>query len=205
MATFALEPTLEEPAYAFPFLAVSVLPLSIGIIVLVAGLSATMSSASSDAVAAVTILLRDLSGPFAERIASTWNVITNSRIGLALIIALALLLALLSNDIIEYITSMISTVMSGLFVCALLGKYWPRFNRFGALAALLAGMAISLAVISNQAWYSLLGNPILPAVFGSLIAGVFVALLTPPSAISPTDAQKILEQQRTWIESGLKP
>ena len=205
MATFALEPTLKEPAYAFPFLAVTVLPLSIGIIVLVAGLSATMSSASSDAVAAVTILLRDLSGPFAERIARTWNVITNSRIGLALIIVAALLLALLSNDIIEYITSMISTVMSGLFVCALLGKYWPRFNRFGALAALLAGMAISLAVISNQAWQLLLGNPILPAVLGSFFAGAVVALLTPPSAMSPTDAQKILEQQRTWIESGIKP
>ena len=204
MSTFALEPALEQPAYAFPFLAVTVLPVSIGIIVLVAGLSATMSSASSDAVAAVTILLRDLSGPFAERVASTWNVITNSRIGLALIIAAALLLALLSNDIIEYITSMISTVMSGLFACALLGKYWPRFNRFGALAALLSGVVISLVIISNQTWQSMLGNPILPAVFGSLLAGVFVALLTPSSAISSADAQKILEQQRTWIESGVK-
>ena len=200
MAAFALEPALEQPLFAFPFLAVTVLPVSIGIIVLVAGLSATMSSASSDAVAAVTILLRDLSGPFANSVASTSNVITNSRIGLAMIIVAALLLALLSNDIIEYITSMISTVMSGLFVCALLGKYWPRFNRFGALAALVAGAVVSLTVISSQTWITVFGNPILPAVFGAFFAGIVVALLTPPSTIRPIDAQKILERQRAWIE-----
>lgn len=202
MAAFALEPALEQPPFAFPFLAVTVLPVSIGIIVLVAGLSATMSSASSDAVAAVTILLRDLSGPFANSVTSTWNVITNSRIGLAFIIIAALSLALLSNDILEYITAMISTVMSGLFVCALLGKYWPRFNRFGALAALVAGVVVSLTVISSQTWTSIFGNPILPAVFGALFAGVVISLLTPPSTIGPADAIKILEQQRTWIESS---
>lgn len=201
MATFALEPALEQPSYAFPFLAATVLPLYFGIIVLVAGLSATMSSASSDAVAAVTILLRDLAGYSARNIAKNWNVITNSRVGLALIIIAALLLALLSNNIIEYITSMISTVMSGLFVCALLGKYWARFNRFGALAALLSGIVASLVVISSETWITIFGNPILPSVFGAFFAGIFVTLLTPPSSVRPADAQKILEQQRMWIES----
>ena len=201
MAAFVLDPMLEQPPYAFPFLAVTVLPVSIGIIVLVAGLSATMSSASSDAVAAVTILLRDLLGPSTGNTASTRSVIANSRIGLTMIIVAALLLALLSNDIIEYITSMISTVMSGLFACAILGRHWPRFNRFGALAALVAGVVVSLIVISNQTWISIIGNPILPAASGAVFAGIVVALLTPPSTIKPTDAQKILEQQRTWIES----
>ena len=201
MAAFALEPVLEQPSYAFPFLAVTVLPLYVGIAVLVAGLSATMSSASSDAVAAVTILLRDLSGPLTRSITNTWDVITNSRLGLALIIIASLLLSLLSNNIIEYITSMISTVMSGLFVCALLGKYWPRFNRFGALAALLSGIAVSLLVISSETWIAFFGNPILPAVSGALFAGILVTILTPPSSVTPADAQKILEQQRTWIES----
>ncbi|MEX2463947.1 MAG: hypothetical protein WD513_06595 [Balneolaceae bacterium] len=60
MAAFALNPELDNRNFAFPFLAIEVLPLSIGVIVLIAGLSATMSSASSDAIAGVTILMRDI-------------------------------------------------------------------------------------------------------------------------------------------------
>ncbi len=202
MAAFAIDPTLEEAPFAFPYLAITVLPVGIGLIVLVAGLSATMSSASSDAVAAVTILLRDLSSPFEKRLQITNNMILSSRIGLALIIIAALLLALLSNDIIGYITAMISIVMSGLFVCGLLGKYWQRFNRYGALTALVAGSITSLLVIFNEALTSDLGNPILPSVIAGFVFGVAAALVTPASSVSQEEAQAILERQRNDVEMG---
>ena len=248
MAAYAIDPSLDEAPFAFPYLAITVLPVTIGIVVLVAGLSATMSSASSDAIAAVTILLRDLSLPFGRRLkllktaegslhktaegsllktaessslktaegsslktaegsslktaegSITKNMITSSRIGLALIIVLALLLALLSNDIIGYITSMISTVMSGLFVCGLLGKYWPRFNRYGALGALLAGSTTSLTVIASDSLTTAFGNPILPSVGTSLAIGVLVTLLTPASTVSMSEAQSILKKQRSQVK-----
>lgn len=200
MAAFAIDPTLEEAPFAFPFLAITVLPIGVGLIVLVAGLSATMSSASSDAVAAVTILLRDLSSPFEKRLQN--NMILSSRIGLAVIIVAALLLALLSNNIIGYITSMISTVMSGLFVCGLLGKYWQRFNSYGALAALAAGSITSLFVLSNEALTSDFGNPILPSVGASLALGIIVTVFTPASNVSMSEAQAILEKQRSQVEMG---
>ena len=202
MAAYAIDPRLDEAPFAFPYLAITVLPVTIGIMVLVAGLSATMSSASSDAIAAVTILLRDLSSPFGRRLNITNNMISSSRAGLALIIVMALLLALLSNDIIGYITSMISTVMSGLFVCGLLGKYWPRFNRYGALGALLAGSAASLTVIANDSLMSAFGNPILPSVGTSLAIGVLVTLLTPASTVSMSEAQSILKKQRSHVKMG---
>ncbi len=200
MAAYAIDPTLDEASFAFPYLAITVLPVTIGIMVLVAGLSATMSSASSDAIAAVTILLRDLSFPFERLFNITNNMIASSRVGLALIIVMALLLALLSNDIIGYITSMISTVMSGLFVCGLLGKYWPRFNRYGALGALLAGSAASLTVIANDSLTTAFGNPILPSVGTSLAIGVLITLLTPASTVSMSEAQSILKKQRSRVE-----
>ena len=216
MAAYAIDPSLDEAPFAFPYLAITVLPVTIGIVVLVAGLSATMSSASSDAIAAVTILLRDLSLPFGRRLkllktaegsllktaegSITKNMITSSRIGLALIIVLALLLALLSNDIIGYITSMISTVMSGLFVCGLLGKYWQRFNRYGALGALLAGSTTSLTVIASDSLTTAFGNPILPSVGTSLAIGVLVTLLTPASTVSMSEAQSILKKQRSQVK-----
>ena len=256
MAAYAIDPSLDEAPFAFPYLAITVLPVTIGIVVLVAGLSATMSSASSDAIAAVTILLRDLSLPFGRRLkllktaegsslktaegssslfiyeplralaegslsktaegsslktaegslhktaegSITKNMIASSRIGLALIIVLALLLALLSNDIIGYITSMISTVMSGLFVCGLLGKYWQRFNRYGALGALLAGSTTSLTVIASDSLTTAFGNPILPSVGTSLAIGVLVTLLTPASTVSMLEAQSILKKQRSQVK-----
>ncbi len=200
MAAFAIDPTLEEASFAFPYLAIAVLPIGIGIIVVVSGLSATMSSASSDAVAAVTILLRDLSSPFAKTLRITNNMIHSSRIGLALIILAALFLALQSNDILGYITSMISTVMSGLFVCGLLGKYWSRFNRYGALTALAAGSVTSVIVISSDALTSAFGNPILPSVAAALLLGVLTSLVTPASSVSPQDALAILERQRSKVD-----
>ncbi len=202
MAAYAINPTLDEASFAFPYLAITVLPVTVGIIVLVAGLSATMSSASSDAVVAVTILLRDLSSPFERRLNITGNIIASSRVGLALIIVVALLLAQLSNDIIGYITSMISTVMSGLFVCGLLGKYWPRFNRYGALGALFAGSATSLTVIASNSLLAEFGNPILPSVGASLVVGVLGTILTPASSVSMSEAQAILEKQRNQVEMG---
>ena len=60
MAAHALNPGLDNSNFAFPYLATQVLPLGVGLIVLLAGLSATMSSASSDAIAGVSILMRDI-------------------------------------------------------------------------------------------------------------------------------------------------
>lgn len=54
-----MNPHLENSNYAFLF-ATSFLPAMLGLVVLIAGLSATMSSASSDAIAAVAIMMRDV-------------------------------------------------------------------------------------------------------------------------------------------------
>ncbi len=59
MAARTMNPNLENSNYAFLF-ATSFLPAILGLVVLIAGLSATMSSASSDAIAAVAIMMRDV-------------------------------------------------------------------------------------------------------------------------------------------------
>ena len=65
----------------FPYLALEVLPGWVGIVVLIAGLSATMSSASSDAITAVSILLRDLLLALGGRVPENAQVINLSRLG----------------------------------------------------------------------------------------------------------------------------
>lgn len=178
MAAFALNPELSNRNFAFPYLASEVLPLAAGMVVLIAGLSATMSSASSDAMAGVTVLVRDLPFVSRDRAPDARREILYSRAGLLLVIGIALLLVAFSDDLIGYITAMISTVMTGLCVCGLLGRFWPRFNWQGAVAALFAGAVSSQLVIwlAEDFW----GNPVLPSLAAALLAAVGVGLVTPP-------------------------
>ncbi|WP_208862146.1 sodium:solute symporter family transporter [Paraburkholderia caballeronis] len=51
MAAHALDPKLPNADFAFPFLASQVLPVWLGLIVLTAGMSSTLSTSSADSVA----------------------------------------------------------------------------------------------------------------------------------------------------------
>jgi len=201
MSAYALNSSLIQESFAFPYLALEVLPLSVGIIVLIAGLSATMSSASSDAIAAVVILLRDVVIIFTGRVPQQKHMVFLSRISLVIIIGFALVLAMSSDNIITYITKMISTVMSGLFSCAILGRFWPRFNWQGALASLIGGSVTSLTIIVNDSAMAFWGNPILPSVMLSLGLGFFISKLTPACPITPERALNILNEERARMEA----
>lgn len=67
MSAHILNPDIDA-GYAFPFLVTEVFPLWIGAIILISGLSATMSSGSSDYITAVTILLRDVYQVFTGKV-----------------------------------------------------------------------------------------------------------------------------------------
>ncbi|MFC3392891.1 sodium:solute symporter family protein [Aidingimonas halophila] len=205
MATHALNPGLDNSNFAFPFLATEILPLWLGLLLLVAGLSATMSSASSDAIAGVSILLRDVYVLFTGHTPAGHKVVILSRLALVATIGLALLFALISDNVIDYITSMIATVMAGMFVCGVLGRFWPRYNWQGAIATLIAASATSLAVINVDSWTAFWGNPSIPAVLVALIVGVVVSLVTPASKVSSEHALQRINEERQRMESDINP
>ncbi len=189
MAAHAIDPSLDNPNFAFPYIAATVLPVGIGMIVLIAGLSATMSSASSDAIAGVSILLRDVYVMFTGRVPNKESMMNYSRLALVVVIGFALLFALTSNDIIGYITKMISTVMSGMFVCGMLGRFWKRYTWQGAIATLVGASAASFTVILSPSLSAYWGNPVIPSVVIATLAGVAVSLFTPRNMVSPEEAQ----------------
>lgn len=178
MSAYAMTNDLDNAAFAFPHIALNVMPLALGVFIIIAGISATLSSASSDAIAGVSILLTDIYRVIFKKAPLPDKMVTFSRIGLVLTIGVALLLALMSNNIITYITQMIAVLMSGLFVCGLLGRLWPAYNWQGAMASLLMGLLTALIVGAYQPWIDFLGNSILPAVIVSALAGVVVTLAT---------------------------
>ncbi|GAM60825.1 sodium-solute symporter [Vibrio ishigakensis] len=200
MAAHAIDPTLTNPNFSFPYIAATVLPVGIGMIVLIAGLSATMSSASSDAIAGVSILLRDVYVMFTGRVPAKESMLKYSRLALVIVIGMALLFALTSNDIIGYITKMISTVMSGMFVCGMLGRFWKRYNWQGAIATLVGASVASFTVMLNADFTAFWGNPVIPSCLFALTAGVVVSLVTPANQVTPEQAKAILDEERAAME-----
>jgi SSS family solute:Na+ symporter len=178
MSAYAMTNELDNAAFAFPHIALNVMPLALGVLIIIAGISATLSSASSDAIAGVSVLLTDIYQVIFKRAATASKVLTFSRIGLVLTIGIALLLALMSNNIISYITQMIAVLMSGLCVCGLLGRLWPAYNWQGAMASLLVGMITAISVSAYTQLNDFLGNSVLPAIFNATLAGVIVTFIT---------------------------
>ena len=196
LAALQLAPSLQNPSYAFPFLALNTLPLALGVLVLLAGISATLSSASSDAIAGVSVLVGDLYKALFGRLPAPEKVVLLSRVGLVTVVALALGFALLADNIIGYITTMIGMVLSGLFAVALLGLRWTRLNKIGALAALLTAPLVSLAVLWWPGALAFWGNPVIPATVLSLLAAVVGSLLSKPLIVSRNEALALLATGR---------
>ena len=195
MAAYTMNPALENSGFAFLF-ATQVLPPVLAMAVLIAGMSANMSSGSSDAIAAVSIMLRDLYTLITGHMPAPERAIRLSRLFLVLVIGLALLFALTSDDIIGYITKMISMIMSGMFICSLLGRFWTRFNWQGALAALAGGAGTALLMLANSGWMATWGNPCIPSVLASLVCAVVVTLVTPANTMSREEALAMITRER---------
>ena len=176
-------------------------PTALGVLIIIAGISATLSSASSDAIAAVSVVLRDLYRLLIGKMPSPNRVVLLSRISLIFTISIALGFALTSNDIITYITKMIAILMSGMCVCGLLGRFWPRYNWQGAAATLLVGMISATAISLNPKWLEYWGNPIIPALISATCSGVIISLITPKSHLDNAHALAVLAAERAEMES----
>lgn len=202
LAARSLAPGLETADEAFPFLATELFPVWLGAFLLVAGLSATMSSGDSDAMTAVTIALRDVYQALTGRLPRRENVVRLSRLTLAGVMAVALVFALLATSIIDYITLMISTLLTGILVASLLGKFWPRATWQGCLASLAGGSGAALAVTFVGEWAAYWGNPVIPSLVVALVAGVVVSLVTPRTTVSSEEALRRLDEERAQLDVG---
>lgn len=178
MSAYSMTSELDNAAYAFPHIALNVMPLFLGVLIIIAGISATLSSASSDAIAGVSVLLTDIYRIIFGRLPAEDKMILFSRLGLVFTIGTALILAMLSNNIIGYITAMISILMSGMCVCGLLGRLWPQYNWQGAIATLVGGMFTAIIILTYQPWHDYFGNPVLPAAIAAALAGIITTLVT---------------------------
>lgn len=177
-SAYLMNGALDSAAFAFPYIALHVLPVYLGGFILLAGISATLSSASSDAIAGVSVLISDIFSKAHSDVHSEAKQLLFSRLAMLGTIIIALLLALWSDDIVSYITKMISILMSGLCVMGILGRFWPDYTWQGAIATLLGGALAGVLVGVNNQWALFFGNPIIPSCLTALLLGIAISFLT---------------------------
>ena len=199
MAAFKGMPGLSGADLAVPSMALIMLPLWLGILTLLAVLSASMSSASSDALAGVTTVIRDLY-PIAFGCMPTENrSVLYSRIALIVKTSIALGLALRADTILDYIKDMIALFVTGMAVAGLLGRLWNRYNAWGAIASLSGAFGTALYFqfdeVLSQYWW----GAVIPALVVSVSLGIAITKLTPPDRLTHGQALALLQSQR---ESG---
>ena len=89
------------------------------------------------------------------------------------------------DDVIAYIQKVVGSLLPGVGVTMLLGRFWRRATWQGAYAAILSGTLFGLVVLfvpSFAEWVRLtFGGPAIPATALALAASVAASLLSKPS------------------------
>lgn len=175
--------TLDSPDYAFSFMATHVLGPVVGLLFMICGLSATMSSGDSDAISGVTILLTDVYPSITGKTILEKDYAKYSRIALVVTLAVAFFITLFVNDVISYISTVVGGLLPGVAVAMLMGRFWKRANWQGGLACIGSGTVIGLLILfvpAVKAWVNAtMGGPAVPATLVSLVFGIVVSLIFP--------------------------
>ena len=200
ISAYTINPELANSNMAFPFMATTVLPPIIGMLVLVSGISASMSSGDSDAITGVTILLRDVWVVVFGKVPDKTHIVTYSRWAIFLSILLAFSFCVIAEDVLGYISKMISTIMSGICVTAVLGRFWKRATWQGAVAALVSGSVISISIMMIPSFSEFWGNPIIPSLAGATLFHIGTSFLTPKNKITPEQALEIINREREGMD-----
>lgn len=185
LVAVALFPALPTGDLAMPMVASAVLPPVLGTIMLAAIASAMMSTVDSLLIVAGSALSYDLYqnliNPEASLGARNWL----NRLGI-LVVGVAPVILLLfgigEGELVQIIVLLFTALMaSSFFAPVVLGVYWRRATKHGAVASILGG------VFTTFLW-EVMGNetiqPVLPGFVVSVLLMVGVSLVTTP----PSDA-----------------
>ncbi len=172
------------------------LPYVISGLVAAGGLAAALSTADGLLLTIANALSHDLYYKMIDPNSSTQRRVTISKI-LLLFVALvaAYITSLKPGDILFLVGAAFSLAASAFFPALVLGVFWKRANKWGAIAGMLSGLVVclyyylrtypffyqKLGVSPMELWWDI--NPISAGVFGvpaGLLVMVAVSLLTAP-------------------------
>ncbi len=183
-----LLPTLERPDLTVPTLVSQLLPPIVGAIIIAAVLGAMMSTIDSTLLLAGSLVVENVYIPFINPEVNQEGGLKIARVVTLVIGTLGLLVAIKPPAAILWIVTMSFSLMASAFTFPfLLGVWWPRATKEGAIIGMIAGaLSCVFWYVISYLEYQTLDNwigGIWPAIFGSCVCLVlFVAAskMTPP-------------------------
>jgi SSS family solute:Na+ symporter len=191
---------LNNPNYTFAYMATTILGPTMGLLFLIAGLSATLSSADSDAMAGITILLIDVYSTVTGKSVPKGKMVAYSRVALVITLLIAFAATLFAQDIIGYISNVVGSLIPSIAMMMFLGKYWKRATWQGGMACIFSGTVFGLLYLFVVPFRTVVAGiftgPAIPVSIVALLAGVVVSLATPKTVISGEEALRLVIESR---------
>ena len=197
-----------KPDHAFPYMATQVIGPALGLMFLICGLSAAVSSGGSSSISGITILLTDVYPSLTGRKIPPEKYTFVSRIALLVALAIAFSITIFVTDMIAYIQKAVGAFLPGAAVAMLAGRFWKRATWQGALASVGAGTMLGIAIVavpSFAEWVrATFGGPAIPAITVSVAGVVFGSLLSPRDTTSDADRVAAVLAARGAVVDGVK-
>lgn len=175
--------------------AMNLLPVVVGGIVLAAAVAAMMSTASGALIAAATVARNDVTpfvaGWFGKKVEvntgrNPEHDVAANRYWVLGLGVVAIVLAIIVNDVVAALTIAYDILVGGLLVAILGGLVWKRGNGIGAALSMAAGTIVTLTTMivleigSEEKFGGVYANePIYYGLASSLVVYVVASLLTP--------------------------
>jgi len=163
------DPGVMDAEMGLPLLLRTVLPVGLMGLMLSAYFSAIMSTADSCLMAASGNVVTDIISKFYPMKEES-RILRFSQFATLLIGALALLIALQMQNVLELMLLSYAFMVSGLFVPVIAGLYWKRTTATAAFWAMLLGGAVTMGLV--------LGSVQLPFGLDANVAGISISFLT---------------------------
>ncbi len=176
------------------------LPYVVTALIFVGILAAALAAANAMALAIAEALGHDLYGRLIDPKASAGRRLIFTRLALAATVLVAAWLgAARSGDVFPLAAATLSLVAGGLFPTLFLAVWWRRANGAGAIAGMLAGFAVTLAIVIGGRYPGLLPadargsglSPLLAALVG-LPVGFLLAITVSLATRAPSPSQDAL-------------
>jgi len=179
--------TLEDPETVFIVLSQVLFHPLIGGFLLAAILAAIMSTISSQLLVSSSSLTEDFYKTFVRRSASQSELVLVGRISVFAVSLVAILLAFdRSSSVLDLVSNAWAGFGAAFGPIILLSLYWKRFTRYGALAGMITGAAVTLfwiyaPVLDGGAALSSVFYELIPGFLAAVAASVVVSLVSRPA------------------------
>jgi SSS family solute:Na+ symporter len=182
-AAKVLFPKLGNPEDAFATIVKEELPVGVRGLVLAAALAAVMSTSSGALIASATVANQDiwarLRGVVSRNPGEEHDEVKGNRVFILIMGVAVIVIAIQLSTVLEGLTVAYDLLVGGLLVPILGGLLWTRGTVYGALAGVVVGGTVVIAMMWK---YSILANqPVYYGLLSSLAAYVIVSLATRPT------------------------